>query len=156
MTRNDLRVSTRVIYFACWPVNGISGGQQCVVSTVLWASPFRLSTCSAWGTLWVFLVLIHGHECSLQSFPPYLPQTGKYNMNFIATVCTLFCWKFILLEFHFTLLCWKWILLQQYPLCFAENLLVLHLVLWKILRLSEGHDKGYIVPEHVNCHEMVW
>ena len=42
VTRNDLRVTTRVIYFACWPVNGIGGGQHGFVLTALRASPFHV------------------------------------------------------------------------------------------------------------------
>ena len=38
-TKNHLHISTRAIYFVRWPMNGIGGRQQGVVSTVLWASP---------------------------------------------------------------------------------------------------------------------
>ena len=45
VTRNDLRVSTRAIYFPRWPMNGIDGGydggQHGVISTALRASPGR-------------------------------------------------------------------------------------------------------------------
>ena len=61
--RNDLHVSTRVIYLARWPMNGIGRGQHGIVSTVLWASPFcpiELSTCSAWGT-WCTCVYLVTH-----------------------------------------------------------------------------------------------
>ena len=60
---NDLRVNTRPIYFARWPMSGKGGGQHSVVSrTALRVSPFcpiKLSMCSAWGT-WctcIYLVL---------------------------------------------------------------------------------------------------
>ena len=41
VTGDDLHISTRVIYFARWPVNGIGGGQDSVVSTR--ASSFTIS-----------------------------------------------------------------------------------------------------------------
>jgi len=52
VTRNDLRISTRVI--TSLTPNRIGGGQHGVISTVLWVRHFELSTCSAWGT-WVYL-----------------------------------------------------------------------------------------------------
>ena len=43
VTGDDLRVSTRAIYFANWHVSRIGGGQHGIVLNALRASPFRTS-----------------------------------------------------------------------------------------------------------------
>ena len=52
VTEDNLHVSTRAICFACWPMNGIGGGQH-DISTTFHPSPFRpikLSMSLAWDT----------------------------------------------------------------------------------------------------------
>ena len=82
VTRNDLCVSTRAIYFAHWPMNGIGGGQHSVVSTALWASPFR--TFHVLGVRHMMRMCIP----SCQSLNEFLHWLGWW-MRFDDRVCTL-------------------------------------------------------------------
>ena len=50
MTRNDLHISTRAIYFGRWPVNRIVEDTMASSRQRFELRHFELSMCSAWGT----------------------------------------------------------------------------------------------------------
>ena len=83
VTRSDLCISTRAIYFNRRPVNGVGGGQH-ITSTVLWASPFcpiKLSTCLVWGTwcICAYLVRVSVSE----------PPSSDANGTFFYILCVV-------------------------------------------------------------------
>jgi len=115
-TGDDLHISTRAIYFARWPVNGIGGGQHGVVSTALRALPF-----------WTFHMLgvrhmLHLPACKIVK----TPNTNEWIMY--SRHVTLWFWLLC------KLLLWSgWALICHIFLkrcCLATKIFELEVELW--------------------------